>query len=202
MTFRIITLWFAAMCASAPMSATERCALKVVAVDGDGRRVVTPYPVRLIDKTGKTVASTSLSGGEARICDFGFGRYSLFVGSPGRCGSVEVQQIRYLWSEEQEFRLVINVCKGEGDGITNGCEVLLRVRDEQGNPIAFPRLDFKTNVVVQGLRTGLIIIGLGLGSREAVNISVDGYISQRVDLECKNYRSIEQYINLRAVSRK
>lgn len=196
MTSRSLFYVFVAACACTSLHAAERCALRVIALTSSGSKVIHAHPVSLIDESGNIVIKTWLRGGEASICDFGFGRFSLLVGPPERCGSIEVKRIRYLWSEEQVFRVVMDTCKGEGDGISNGCEVLLRVRDPSGKSLSFPILRFSTGLIVQGFKTGLIIGGLHWHEKQVVEVSVPGYVSQRINLECGSEGVVEKYVTL------
>jgi hypothetical protein len=199
MTIPFLKCVIAMLTLNALGQAADHCALKVIAWTDRGTKENSGSPVSLIDDKGRIVASTSLRDGEASICDFGFGSFSLLVGPPTRCGSVEIKNIRYLWSAEQVFHVFIHTCKGTGDGGTNGCEVLLRVRDSSGNAVPFPRVRISSGRVITGTKYGLIVTGLLWRERETFEVSASGNSAVQVELECGR-DNVERYVVLTPVA--
>jgi hypothetical protein len=180
------------------LRAADFCAVRVT--------ISTPYsapastPVALIDADSHIVKKFDSINGVAEFCDFGFGEYSIRVGSD-QCGQVTLGHIQLVYGLPQHFSVVLNPCLMGADGgrYPPSCLVYFRVASSEGTglgsafiTVAGDTRQFKAD------QYGRIFTGLRNGSSKDFTISADGFEDQIVPVSCKSYETIEKAVSLSA----
>lgn len=170
------------------------CLLKVKVVD------VRTAPrngvlVELLDAGGRVVLSKRTDSGEASVCDFGFGTYSLRVAGNARFPTI-VGGIRSVPSRPLRFVVVVNELERQADHRTS-CEAYLRLTTTGGTPISsaeawVPRSGWK----VIGDRFGRLLFPVSRSGTTSVTVGATGYTPRDVQLECRDIEDIEQTVVL------
>lgn len=141
---RTLTAWSAPVITicilSVPYARAQEpyCAFEVHVATPAGKPVP-GVPVAML-RADKTTYSNTASGldGVARICDAPLQTVNFVVGFD-ICGSVMVRNLRPAWPETQQVIVTYASAPCPHMTFCNECQVLLRIRDENGNPVAGAR---------------------------------------------------------------
>ena len=126
--------------------------------------------------------------------DFGFGLHSILIGSPTRCGSAQILNVRFLFPAEEVFVATVNGCKGEGSSfIGGGCFLHLRAVEPDGRPVPYP-VATSPGRAQSGTAGGFIPFGLPLNVTTRVRITASGFNEVLIDKQCPEPALHEQVI--------
>src|SRR5579863_10631044 len=81
------------------------CAVTISIRNADGLPL--RVPVELVNGEGRIVQKTFSTRGEARVCDFGFGLYSIVI-ARGICGSVTLNGVSVAYGKTHHFDVKLN----------------------------------------------------------------------------------------------
>jgi hypothetical protein len=168
------------------------CALTANITRPDGRS--TRHTLfELIDPAGKVVLKDVASESTLRICDFGFGTYSLRIG-PNECHPITVSNLRLRLGHP----IVITVSKipcGPEEEHT-GCSVYFRVRDDRGRNLPDVRMNSGGREWPETTdEYGRLEAEFGPG-RITVLLSKPGYLSTTTSFDCTDGSDTEQELVL------
>lgn len=152
-------------------------------------------PVELVDAEGRIVFATQSQDGEAEICDFDFGTYSVRVWR-GACLPTTVSNIRFKPGEPMRLTIMVNTCTPRPDHRT-ACGVYVRVRTPDGRPIQRVEVwqngrDWK----VLGDQFGRAVFPVKRAATTAVLVGAPGYRTEALRLSCIDVEDIERRIVL------
>lgn len=132
--FVLSLMVFQASAQTGPVASGDYCAFEVLVRSSKGSPV-TGVSVLLHDHGGEEFNSAVTdSAGVARICDAPPGLLSIQVGVR-RCGGVTVHNLRRFWLETRKVSLTYDNCAGEEWVPVLGCQLVIRVRNQDGFPI-------------------------------------------------------------------
>jgi hypothetical protein len=108
------------------------CALRVSVATKRGQPINATF-VELIGPKGNLAWAERVTGSEFSICDFGFGKHYLRVGT-NECYPVTISNIVLHPRNPVKLKVTLNECGGH-PAIFSMCEAYLRIRDSSGQPI-------------------------------------------------------------------
>ena len=189
---------FAAFLAWSTHAAEYYCAFHVIVEDTEGRSSGVSVPVVVRDATGSVVASTKTRDGEADICDLGFGRFDIEIGSDKSCGQTVIRNVPTRVGKDVTLRAVWNDCL-DPSWLASGCMVLLRARDAEGAPLVGARIETERGVTK--LKTGpfgRVLFAMDYGETSTYTLVSDTGRSASATLSCtKKNPKIERTLVLR-----
>lgn len=196
MMFRILGLIaFLAMLVN-PMSAqTSFCAFKVQVTTPSGAPV-SKIPVLLIVKPTTVFAQgVTDAAGVIELCDAPIGALDIVVGRDV-CGAVRVGNLHIAWPGQQVVHVAYADHPCDHFSVSPECLVLLRIRADDGAPIAGASLDQGPGVAPGSSDTyGRIFRLLSKGDRLEGSIVKSGYVSAQFSEVCTD--NMERPILLR-----
>lgn len=170
----ILILWIGQVALAAPF---VTCAVQIRISDSDGN-VPTHATARLVDPSGKVIATQAAHGGAVEFCDFGFGPHSIIV-AVAPCFEATMRGVVNHWHRKQVFDVVVLECDIR-DGFQEGCFVYVRVLSKDQKPIQGAAVRLRDSITV--LKTdefGRAMTGLPQGGKDAVMISYGGSVISR-----------------------
>lgn len=129
-----LLLCVAALSASTPGRAQDRCSLIVRVLSPDGRRPKAPVSVIQEDRRVEELEQDSA---EVRFCGLGILPVTVTVGSGGMCGQVIVRDVPVAWNRTYLLHVTYDpgACRERVPPPEPACEVLFRVRSATGAPV-------------------------------------------------------------------
>jgi hypothetical protein len=180
----VFLLFFLLSAAQKPDGVSPHCAATVIVKEPNGQPWLGNTEVALLNRDGDAVQKKTLVNGRVTFCDFGFGLHSILIGSPTRCGSAQILNVRFLFPAEQVFVATINMCKQfGGSGIAGGCFLHLRAVDQDGHPVPNP-VATSSGRAQSGTAGGFIPFGLRLNGTTRVRITAPGFQEAVIDKQC------------------
>ncbi len=190
-------MWFVVVLASlgfiAPQRAREQqeyCAFEVI-VKSPRNEPVSGVAVDMIDEDGKEFDSVITDkNGIARLCDAPPGFVRLAVGG-NRCGATTVSYLIRYWMETRRVTITYENCSRDEWVLPSGCKLTIRVRAEDGTPLAGVRLRESKERPQSWPQTsisdrwGRIFRFLKYGDHVTATFEKEGYLTQTVSAECK-----------------
>src|SRR5437870_5673007 len=117
-------------------STYDFCAVQLFVADAIAGDPVVSAVAELIDQSGRVTQTEKILNGQAKFCDFGFGRYSIRIHDErSDCLSTEIKNVHVIYGHSQLIRAQLNSCSDEGDGGGNACFTYVRVTSTEGRPI-------------------------------------------------------------------
>ena len=182
-----------------PASGQEAyCAFEVKVTDPSGAAVA-QVPVALHRQRGVVLAETTTdANGVARLCDAPLGAVEIVVGFD-ICGLVLVRDVKAEWPATRRVYVTYEKVPCPHFVYADTCLVLIRVRDERGEPLAAARIDRRapTPGVGSGLSDafGRLFLSVKRGEKVEGVITKEGYESGRFSEVCTD--DIESKVALR-----
>jgi hypothetical protein len=180
---------------------TSYCAFEV-RVTGPAGAPVANVPVYLIRNQRTTLSDTITNAkGVARICDSPLGAVDIAVGFDV-CGSVLVKDIKATWPTTRP--VLVTYVETSCDHFVFGdyCQILLRIHDEDGQPVAAARFQGRSSSVSGSDVSdnfGRIFRSIKTGEKLEGVITKDGRDPARISEQCLPHgeRDMELKIMLR-----
>jgi len=172
----------------------DACALTVT-VSGPSGEPIGSTMVELLDASGRTVLRQLMKGPTLTICDFGFGKHTLRVGT-NECFPLAISNLTVDLGHPIYLSVRLNACNG-GDGGSNACRLYFRVTDSNGRPLRDVAL--LPEFTVPPLHTdsyGRIQTSF-IGKREII-LSKPGFVPKSVAIECAGAEEIDREIALQS----
>ena len=180
MTCKILLL----TCLVGPACGAEYCAFHVVVEDPAGRSSGVSVPVVVRDSAGRVVASSKTRDGKADLCDVGFGSFDIEIGSDELCGQIFIRHVPTRLGVDVTLKAVLNDCL-DPSWIADGCMVLLRARDGNGDPVPRARLETDgRSTESQTDSYGRLLFGIGFGETSTLKLVSEASASASVTLSC------------------
>ena len=131
-SLRILLLGLSWVVSSHAMMAENFCALTLDVVTWEGKPSTVSW-VELLDSSGRRVLTKEILGPTVRICDFGFGRHTLRVGTKD-CLPVSIENLQVVFGKPLHLKVIRNHC-GYQHSVRNACLLYLRAVDNDGRPV-------------------------------------------------------------------
>ena len=112
--------------------AEDFCALTLDVVTSDGKPG-TVSSVELLDSSGQRVLTKEVAGPTVRICDFGFGRHTLRVGTKD-CLPVSIENLQLVIGKPIHLKVIRNRCSYQ-HSVRSACLLYLRAVESGGRPV-------------------------------------------------------------------
>ena len=199
----LLALVALALGCSLPMSAQETepqyCAFEVSIRSPTGQPL-SDVSVSAATRLSSSPFATVKSGtdGIARICDVPIGtRIDIHVGN-GPCGAIVVRDLYPWWLTNERVNVTYDPCvpRDFSYSFPKRCYLIIRVRNERDKPLPGARLTLASNNqddngTLLSDQFGRIFRLIHHGETLGAFIEKDGYISVRVELECKPGSAVE-----------
>jgi hypothetical protein len=190
----VLLLFFLLSATQKPDGVAPHCAVTVIVKEPNGQPWIGNTDVALLNGDGDVVQKKTLVDGRVTFCDFGFGLHSIMIGTPTRCGSTQILNVRFLFPAEQVFVATLNICmQFGGSGIAGGCFLNLRAIDQDGRPVPYP-VATSPGRAQSGTVGGFIPFGLPLNETTRVRITASGFNEVLIDKQCPEPALHEQVI--------
>lgn len=168
------------------------CAVTLTVRNPDGLPL--QVPVELVNREGVTVQKVLSLQGRARICDFGFGPYSIMV-ARGDCGATILPDVTLAYGRTHHFEVILNPCP-DADLVRTACSVYFRIRDATGAAL--------TNAVVRSSlgysattdEYGRAELPLAIGKTSTFTIARSGFGEKQIVAECKGPVELDREVTL------
>ena len=168
----------------------EYCAFEV-SVKSETGAPVRHATVLEREHAGSVIARNSTDDrGIARLCDAPTGLVDLEIGGE-LCGATSVKYLRAFWLQTRRVTVTYKNCSGEEWTPLGGCSLIIRVRDQGGNPLSGVVLKGGSDLPKPREQTdtsdsyGRIFRFMEYGNRISERIEKESYFTQNVNAHCK-----------------
>lgn len=167
------------------------CDLRVILRDYSGRP--TDTQVAIVDMKGTELASVNSQKGIAEFCDLGMVTFNIIVGGDA-CGQVYVRRLSVRPGFTREVPIYFRNC--HGFSILQGCEILLRVKDQHGAVVSGAVVS-AGSLSLRTDRFGRVRIPVDTSSESYVTVTASGLARLHTALTCgKEYQLLERTLTM------
>lgn len=157
--------------------------------------------VELEGPDGKIVATAKLENGDAKFCDFGFGKHTVVI-DRGKCAEMRVGNLEADFSRTQRLRVILSRCPtphiyggvlrtANGESLGPACQMSLRVSDPEGAPVEGARLADESGAILQEAdQFGRILHIMLAGNELKGAVAAPGFEPHTLDLMCNGTRQL------------
>jgi len=203
LSLRLLTMLSLLILFSAVAHASDTCAVKLHVTYDDGQALTSTW-IELLDSSGKVEIRKMMRGSDLDLCDFGFGRHSLRVGT-NECFPVTIENLIVDLKYPIALRVLLPSCnRGEPGG--NVCPIYFRIHDSAGMPIPDAMVSVPGVVVTNGpadpqQTDAYGRIQLLLGGSRTVTFSKQGFEDVTSRIDCGKVREIDTELVMRPAAK-
>jgi hypothetical protein len=188
----LVVIWSVSLLTSSAKAQENYCAFEVH-VNSPVGKPVSGVPVALL-RSDKTTYVESVTGadGTARLCDAPL-QTVFIVAGVDVCGSVMVRNLRPTWPQTKEISVTYARESCPHFTFCDECEVLLRVHDEEGKPVAGARFDGNVTRMGGGMvsdRFGRLFRLIKRGQTLTGTVSKEGRRSAQISVPIDDNKEI------------
>lgn len=172
--------------------AREVCALTVNIVDAEGEPIHSTW-AELIGPSGRVEVS-KMTGPILRICDFGFGRHTLRIGT-NACFPTVIEGLRLSLGVPIRLKVLLNDCPW-GDGGRSGCRISLRVQDPDHRPVGGAKVSPANPKSSFTDAYGRFEVLLSAPGHWTFSVLKAGFAPSSLEIKCVDREDIEREVTL------
>ena len=189
----VVRLLLLAGALAVPGFGDDFCALTVHIVSSTYQPISSTW-IELADPQGSVVLRRVVDGSVVTICDFGFGKHTLTIGT-NECYPVAFPNLEVKPGKTIALEAILPACT-HADGVSNGCPLYIRIVDESGKGVRDVAAKGQTLVYPSTDSYGRLFSGLLIGRSDQITFSKTGLSPSTVEIRCERGERIQRVIGL------